>query len=229
MKSIRFIPHIRSIATTVLFAGIFLCPFNLSLYAQNCKPDYTKPSPIDQKTITGWMGDLYDAGQTDVLIDKMPSKLQVTLLFGKKQDSIYYVALVIKKSEGKEQSAEFKTNFKGAKGNTFTLSCRGMKPLHFVAENFSNSTEMDRVWDELVTTVVLSDYIPEEDLPMLAMSLNKCSINNFKIEMENGITINQPVKMDYGKKIMEKAFCFERFLKEDGKLKHTTAKLKGKN
>jgi len=212
--SIRKVVSILFLICTLLLLSVF------NVLAQDCKFDFSRASRIDEsKQVVGWMDNIYNASSDEVVIDGVPLTMQVTILIGSEHDSLIFVAMAIKLSEGTISNAEYVPAVKAAIGNEFTLRCKDAEPLVFVAANILNKTEMDYVWDQNVTTLLLVDYISEERLPQIVQAFNSCMIESFKIKLENNKVIDQPVLKKYGKILMEKGPCFERLLREKGKLK----------
>lgn len=219
MKRIQGISTLKN-SVMILFISMILFSTSFDLFAQDCKFDFSRASRIDQsKHVEGWMDNIYNASCDEVVIDGVPLTMQVTLLIGCEHDSLIFVALAIKLSEGSTSNAAYLPAIKVAIGNQFTLRCKDAEPLEFVAANVLNKTEMDFVWDQNVTTLLLVDYISEERLPHIVQAFNSCMLESFKIKLENNKVIDQPILKKFGKILLEKAPCFERFVREKGKLK----------
>ena len=144
--------------------------------------------------------------------------MQVTLLIGLEQDSVF-ITLYLKKAEGSKQNAEFESALKAVKGNEFLFGIKDGEALKFSANSVSNNTKMDNFWGELATTVAMGAYIPIDQVPSFIETLSTKTIDAFRIKLANDLIITQSVKEKNGEKMRNKAICFKNYLKEKGILK----------
>lgn len=201
--------------------AIFVIAICFSFYqssAQKCKPDVSTVDKIEKKTITAWNGLLYETSSGAVIVGSTTSTMQVTLMIGLEQDSVF-LTLFIKKAEGSTQNASFESAMKAAKGNEFMFGIKDGEALKFIANAVSNNTKMDNFWGELATTVVLGAYIPKNQLPSFIETLSTKTIDAFRVKLENDLIITQSVKEKNGEKMKNKAICLKNYLQEKGLLK----------
>lgn len=196
------------------FLLLFLSTSNLS--AQNCKPDYSQKDKIENKQVDAWMCELYETSLGGSML--RTSQVSITFSIGRMENS-NFIQLHLQKKEESAQNALFESTLKGAKGDEFYLAIKDSDPLKFVADQATNQTKANSFSRKLVTTVVLSSYISDNDLKAIKDVLTKKLINATRIKLENDLIIDQQVKDKNGKKAMEKATCFFNYLQEKGLMK----------
>ena len=199
------------LGTFILFISL---PFNT--WAQKCKPDYSKLDKIEKKQVDAWTAELYETSFGGSML--RTSQISITFSIGR-MDTANFIQLQLQKQEESAQNAAFESSLRGAKGNEFYLGIKDGDPLKFVADEVTNQTKANGFSGKLVTTVVLSSNIKNEDLKALKDALTSKSIDATRIKLQNDVVIDQSVKEKKGEKMMEKAVCFFNFLKEKGYMK----------
>jgi len=206
----------KKILTTIF--TIVICFSFYQISAQKCKPDISTVDKIEKKKITAWSGELYQTSSGAVIVGSTTSTMQVTLMIGIEQDSVF-LTLFIKKAEGSKQNASFESALKAVKGNEFMFGIKDGEALKFTANDVSNNTKMDNFWGELATTIALGTYIPKSQLPSFIETLSTKIIDAFRVKLDNNLIITQSVKGKNGEKMKNKAICLKNYLQENGLLK----------
>ena len=200
--------------SSILFGTcmLFFFPTSKAL-AQKCKPDDSRMDKIEKKQVDIWSCELYETSFAGSVFNS--SEVSINFSIGR-MDNTNFVRVELQKQEESKEKAEFESALKGTKGNEFSFGMKNGDPLKFVAADVTNETKKNSFYNKLVTTVVLSSEIKNEDLLALKDALTTKPIDAVRIKLENDLKIEKKVKDKNGKNMMEKAVCFFNYLHEKG-------------
>ncbi|MFN0278936.1 MAG: hypothetical protein ACKVRN_10070 [Pyrinomonadaceae bacterium] len=137
-------------------------------------------------------------------------------MFGRNGTS-NYVAVQIQKQEESKQNATFESALRAAKGNQFYFGIKNAEPAMFTATEVSNSSKAGGlITGKIITTVVLSATVSNNELAALRESLTHKQIDAVRVVLAGDLRIEKPVNDKTGKKMMEKFVCFYQSLDKKG-------------
>ena len=193
--------------SSILFGTFMLFFFSTSkTLAQKCKPDYSKLDKIEKKQTNKWEAELYETSFGDKLMKT--SAVRITFSIGR-MDTINFIQLQLQKHEESKENAEFESSLIAAKGNEFHLGMKNGDPLKFVADDFTNRSKASGgLKKKFITTVMLGSSIKDENLQAVKDALTYNLIDATRINLENGVIIDQSVKEKHGKENDGKSCLF---------------------
>jgi hypothetical protein len=183
---------------------------------QNCKPDFSQKDKIENKQIDGWYAKLYETSFGSSMLKS--SDVDIDGFIGREGNS-NFVELHLIKRERSDENAVLESQFKGAKGDEFAFGMKDGDPLKFTVTDVNNSTTREKLTGNLITTVVLTSEVKDEDIKALKEALTTKQITAVRIKLENDLTIEKSVKEKNASKMMDKATCFFNFLQDKGYMK----------
>lgn len=157
--------------------------------AENCKPDASVKDKITKQQVDEWAAGLY---QTGLLAAAMTTTSEVNISgsigrFGTEN----HLNVIITKQESNVGRAVLESPYKGVKGNEFLLGFKDGEPMKFTADEVSNKTAAD-MFGKLVTRVVLTAHVKDEDLAVLKDSLTTKTVDAVRAVLANDLTIEHP-------------------------------------
>jgi hypothetical protein len=201
----------------MLFAIFILYLSHFStVIAQNCKPDFSQKDKIENKQIDGWYAKLYETSFGSSMLKT--SDVDIDGFIGREGNS-NFVELHLIKRERSDENAVLESQFKGAKGDEFAFGLKDGDPLKFAVTDVNNSTTREKLTGNLITTVILTSEVKDEDIRVLKEALTTKPITAVRIKLENDLTIEKSVKDKNANKMMDKANCFFSYLQDKGYMK----------
>jgi hypothetical protein len=182
--------------------------------AQNCKPDYSGQDTISKQQVEQWNQSVFSTGFASSLMST--SQVSIFVMFGSNGTS-NYVAVQIQKQEESKQNATFESALRAAKGNQFYFGIKNAEPTMFTATEVSNSSKAGGlITGKIITTVVLSATVSNNELAALRESLTHKQIDAVRVVLAGDLRIEKAVNDKTGKKMMEKFGCFYQSLDKKG-------------
>jgi hypothetical protein len=190
--------------TTFVAAFIVALCASSETSAQSCKPEYSTQDKISKEQTDVWSQVLYKTSFGGSLMGS--SEVGITGAVGRYGAS-NAVNLQIEKKEESKVNATFESQFNAQEGNRFSFGFKSGDPLTFVASDASNDTKTGFM-RSLVTTVVLSAVLADEEIAAMRETLTKKPIDALRVQLAGGVIIDQTVSEKNGQQMMAKFNCF---------------------
>jgi hypothetical protein len=195
---------IKAMKAPFVAALIFALSASSETSAQSCKPEYSTQDKISKEQTDVWSQVLYKTSFGGSLMGS--SEVGITGAVGRYGGS-NAVNLQIEKKEESKVNATFESQFQAQEGNRFSFGFKSGDPLTFTASDVSNDTKTGFL-RSLVTTVVLSAILADEEIAAMRETLTKKPIDALRVQLAGGVIIDQTVSEKNGQQMMQKFNCF---------------------